>query len=492
MRLRSLLSLVYQNVNRSKKNFLMSGIGIVVGVATFVFFIGLGEGIKHVVLGRIFLVDQIEVVRKKFDTGLTQSDSFMGLGGSRMLDAQVAKEFAAIPEVKGVYPKMKFTFPTQGHGGRRFLGRDIWAELIADGIEPDLVAAELDATKRENAFRDWDDPEASQSCHADADCVDGRKCQSGRCENLGCKPVGSNGKGRCPGVSYCSDETKRCEMPIPIVVSNHLLELYNGSLATAMERGGRTVPRLSKGTLIGVTLNATFGRSFLGKSAQGNPMTRRIRLVGFSDKAISVGITLPIGYVKRLNRRFSGQEAASQYHSIILETHGQAEVAPVAKQVELRGFALTDQSKQAEQAGMLITVITMVFSLISVIIVGVAAINIGHTFFMVIYQRKREIGVLRAVGASRGDVRWIIQGEAFLIGIFGGLLGAGLGFGAAQLADMLGGQLPDFPYKPDTFFQFPMWLWPVAIGFAIAFCLLGALFPASAAARMQPAAALTD
>ncbi len=489
----ALVSLVGQNVVRSKKNFLMSGFGIIVGISTFVFFIGLGEGIKNVVLGRIFLAGQVEVVRKKFDTGLTESDSLFGIGGTRPLDAQVARELSAIEGVTGVFPKMKFAFPARGWGGKRLFGRDVWAEIIADGLEPEVVATEIEQPEQ---FRDWD---ADIACGDGAACPDGRTCQAGKCERQACTYVDPKDEEAapatppaCPGESYCAEDTGRCETPIPVLVSNNLLELYNGSLATAMSGGAGKMPRLSKQAVIGFGLNVTFGKSFLGQSKKAKPITRRLKLVGFSDKAISVGVTLPIGYVKRLNAQFAGEEAAATYHSIILEAADQGRVPAIATKVKAMGFDLADKTERAEQAGMLINVITLVFSLISVIIVAIAAVNISHTFFMIILQRKREIGVLRAIGASRGDVRLLILGEATLIGLFGGGLGALAGWGATRAADLLGGRLPDFPYKPETFFAFPAWLWGAAVGFAVLFCVVGAFFPANAAARLQPAEALTN
>ena len=482
----SLFSLIRQNIARSKKNFAMSSVGIVVGVATFVFFIGLVEGIKEVLLGKVFLVDQIEVVPKKFDTGLVQTDSFLGFGGSKPMDDALVEQFRQIEGVVGVFPKMKFTFPTRGHGGKNFLGRDVYAELIADGLDPSLVADDLDNPE---VFRDL---EVEISCAGDDACPAGRTCADGQCVKRACKPKGDNGQGDCPTESYCANDTRRCETYIPVVVSNHLLALYNSNLVAALSGAGRTAPRLSKNALIGVTLNATFGKSFLGESKRADSITRRIRLVGFSDKAISVGVTLPIAYVKRLNTRYSGASAGSTYHSIILQAADQAAVVGVSQRIEEMGFTLTDASASAKQAGLLITVLMLVFSLISAIIVGIAAVNISHTFFMIIYQRKREIGLFRAIGATRGHIRGLILGEAAFIGFTAGLLGTGIGVAVTQLADLLGARLPDFPYKPDSFFAFPAWLWPLAIGFATAFCLVGAFFPASAAARLEPAEALTD
>ena len=105
---------------------------------------------------------------------------------------------------------------------------------------------------------------------------------------------------------------------------------------------------------------------------------------------------------------------------------------------------------------------------------------------------KRELGLLRALGASQNAVRAIIMGEATIIGLVGGMMGALVGVSGAALVDWIAGQLPEFPYKPETFFEFPLWLWAAAIGIAILFCLFGAFFPANTAARQEPAAALTE
>ena len=50
--------------------------------------------------------------------------------------------------------------------------------------------------------------------------------------------------------------------------------------------------------------------------------------------------------------------------------------------------------------------------------------------------------------------------------------------------------LPAFPYRPDTYFHFPVWLNAGALAFAVVFCVLGAALPASRAAKVAPARAL--
>src|SRR5690606_38772776 len=128
--------------------------------------------------------------------------------------------------------------------------------------------------------------------------------------------------------------------------------------------------------------------------------------VGFSDKAIPPGITIPLGYVQRYNVEFGDQAAAQRYHSMILEIPVKDDVAAVAKGVDDLDLEVEDRG--AEEAALLIAVFMMVFGLVSAVIVGIAAVNIMHVFFMLVYERQREIGIMRAVGASRGDIGRVI------------------------------------------------------------------------------------
>ena len=104
-----------------------------------------------------------------------------------------------------------------------------------------------------------------------------------------------------------------------------------------------------------------------------------------------------------------------------------------------------------------------------------------------------EAGGGGAVGATRGDIRSIILAEAVAVGSAGGLLGIGLGLLLCRGVDWLAVEvMPDFPFKPETFFAYPAWLFVGAIGFAVLFCALGAIFPAQRAASLDPARALTS
>jgi ABC-type antimicrobial peptide transport system permease subunit len=451
-----LARIVGANLRNNRVHFLLASIGVVVGIAAFAFFLALGAGVRSIVLGKIFPLDQLEVVAKTMSLDLGPLSVGMA---SDVLDDAVAERLRAIPSVQGVYPKMKLTVPAIGLGGKKLIGNDLRTELIVDGIDPALVAEEIGP-----AFHGPRPEGAPRPCKADNECGG---------EQFYC------------GTPLTGGPEKVCREYVPALVSNHLVEIYNGSLRRAYN-----LPRLNQKFLLGFSIEMRVGASMVAASEKDSYLYERVRLVGFSDKAITLGITLPRGHVAAYNVHYGSPEAAKRYHSIIVKVPAKDQVAAVAKAIEQMDLEVTDSG--AEQAGMLITVFVLVFSLLSTIIVGIAAINIMHVFFMLVYERQREIGIMRAVGASRGDIRLIIIGEAACVGLAAGTVGLLLAWAASLGFDAVSANyVPDFPYKPTTYFEFGPQLVLLALGFAAGFCVLGAFLPARRAARMEPAAVLT-
>ncbi len=485
MAFRKLLRLIAQSIRRNKRDLALSSIGIVVGISTLLLFTALGAGINSVVLEEIFVVRQLEVVPKSVDVG---GGLFGGDDGGGLTDETV-DEIRRIPGVEEAFPKMKLTFPSSVRGGEELFGQDLVAELVADGIPPRLV--DDGDLIGELAFRDW---EADLACSGDSECPAGHACSEGSCRGVACPS--DDGAEACAGPSYCDAGTRRCRMPIPVIASPRLIEIYNGSLQTAL--GGAQgaisqLPELSAEDLVGFEFRATFGHSYLGRSAEGEPVERKMRLVGFSDRAIQMGATMPIGYVERLNREFGGEGDDETFHSIVVKTTSNDAVARVARTIqEELDLALSDRYEQSQRAGLLIMVLTVVFNLISLIILAISAINIMHTFLMILLERRQEIGLMRSLGATRTDIRLLILGESSLVGLAGGLLGILVGLGAIELIDYLFRTgLGDFPFKPDTLFAVHPWMLAAALGAALLFCWIGALLPAFRASSIDPAEALT-
>jgi ABC-type antimicrobial peptide transport system permease subunit len=141
--------------------------------------------------------------------------------------------------------------------------------------------------------------------------------------------------------------------------------------------------------------------------------------------------------------------------------------------------------------GVLIAGVTGLLSLVAAVILVVSASNIAYTFRVLVTERRAEIALYRAVGATAADVRSWMLALAAIVGVLGGAAGLVTARLAAVLADVLAAKkLPDFPFKPASFFAFPPWLWLAGLGFASLFAMLGAFGPARRAAKVEPAAAL--
>jgi putative ABC transport system permease protein len=111
---------------------------------------------------------------------------------------------------------------------------------------------------------------------------------------------------------------------------------------------------------------------------------------------------------------------------------------------------------------------------------------------MAIYERTKEIGILKAVGAAPGDIRLLFMVEAAAIGLLGGVVGTvsgwllGLGLNQGILAYL---HWKDIPME-GTFFVVTGWLVVLALVFAMVVGLLAGLYPAARAAQLDPLEAL--
>jgi hypothetical protein len=448
-------SLVWQNLRRTRRAFFLSVFGISVGISSLTFFLALAAGVRHEVLAKVFPVDQIEVVPAGAEGGALSI--FSSLSGQKPLDDDAVAALRARPEVKTAFRRLKLAFPARAWGGHELMGRDVYGELIAEGVDATALAGEPVAPEPFS-----DDAGSEKPCQgADSDC---------------------------PSGEYCPGDTWRCERPVPAVISPFMLELYNGAIAPS-----HGLPRIGSflaSRFRGFTFNTELGRSMMpARAPLGPPRTRRLMLVGIARRGSQLAVTLPLGYVQKWNAEYAGADASRHYSSLLLELQPGADVTRLTAAVRAMGYQVADNG--AEKAGLALTFLTLLFALVSAAIVAVAAVNIAHSFFRQVAERRREIGVLRAVGASARDVRRLILTEAAAIGFCGGILGVILARLAALAVDVASRKwVPDFPFKPDSYFSFDVTILAGALGCAVLACVLGAFFPAQAAARLDPSEAL--
>ena len=254
----------------------------------------------------------------------------------------------------------------------------------------------------------------------------------------------------------------------------------------------RNLPRLTDSMLIGFQIPLELGRSFVTSRTLPNPQETSMQLVGFSERATLAGVSMPLAAIQRINRKYGAD--ADTYSSVLVRAQSADDVTDVAAGVRKLGLEIDDTERRyAVQIGAAVELVTLALSLLAALITSLAAVNTMQAFYASVRERTREIGILRAVGATRGDVAAVVLAEAAATGLAGGVVGVLLARIAAALLDRLARTgLPDFPFKPPTFFSFHAEHVALGVGVALLAALLGALIPARAAARLDPAKALTE
>jgi putative ABC transport system permease protein len=131
--------------------------------------------------------------------------------------------------------------------------------------------------------------------------------------------------------------------------------------------------------------------------------------------------------------------------------------------------------------GNILTTLTLAIGAISAISLLVAGILIMNISLISVSQRREEIGLLKAIGASSRQVRQLFLGESLLLISFGSIMGIVFAFGSIFVASVL---WPNFPLTP------PVWAVPAAVGIALLAGSLFSIYPANRAAKLDPVLAM--
>ncbi len=354
----------------------------------------------------------------------------IGLFGGGKLTQDAVDRLAALPGVERAYRKMSVRVPAVSLYDGDFFGRRLrmGIEVIAVGVDPDFVRADV-------KLGDFTDP----------------------------------GPGK----------------PIPTIVASRLLEIYNKTFAPA-----RGLPQLSAQMLVGFSFPVDFNRSYVAVVAPGPVTSTQLQVAGLSERGVLAAATIPLEVAIRMNK--AADVDSETFTGVSLQASSPSEVPTIVAAVKEMGLRVDDQDRRmSENAGAAVAITTSAMALLSALICLLAAFNIAHALSAAVRARERELGVMRAVGASQRDVFVLVLVEAVVLGVGGGVAGTLTALLAAFGVDMLSARvLPEFPFKPDTFFLVPAWLPLLGVGLGVLAALAGAWLPARRAAQVDPARVL--
>jgi putative ABC transport system permease protein len=180
-----------------------------------------------------------------------------------------------------------------------------------------------------------------------------------------------------------------------------------------------------------------------------------------------------------------------QYSTVGVKVRSAKDVPAVEEAIKKMGFntlSIVDATRSMRQFFAILDLFLGIFGSLAL---AVASIGIVNTLVMAILERRREIGIMKAIGASDIDVKRLFFAEAGVMGITGGAFGVVLGWVIGRAINFgTNIYLKRQSFPPEQIWATPWWLVGGAIAFAIVVSLLSGLYPAARAARLDPVQAL--
>ena len=233
---------------------------------------------------------------------------------------------------------------------------------------------------------------------------------------------------------------------------------------------------------------------------------QKLKIVGISDLdpdsmrgAARARVFLPLKLAQDLRvmqpsdvrdsmRGFSKQPS---YSTISVRVKNPKQVEAVEQAIKKLGFntfSILDATRSLRQ---FFAVLDLFLGIFGSLALAVASIGIVNTLVMAILERRREIGIMKAIGASDGDVKKLFFAEAGAMGLLGGVVGVALGWTIGHIINLgTNIYLKRQSLPPESFWAVPWWLVGAAIVFAFIVSLVSGLYPAARAARLDPVQAL--
>ena len=235
---------------------------------------------------------------------------------------------------------------------------------------------------------------------------------------------------------------------------------------------------------------------------------KKLRIAGIIDSDPSAGIGgfgggrvfIPLRVAEELHaaqpndvQEFvrAGGSGKSTYMALTVRVKSPKDVLKVEEAIKKMGFNTFSLLDATHSLRLVFTVFDLFLGLFGSLALTVASLGIINTLVMAILERRREIGVLKALGATDRDIRSLFFAEAGAMGLLGGISGVALGWliGAALTwGTTFYLRRQDLPGVKISYV--PWWLAAGAIAFAVMVSLLAGLYPASRAARLNPVEAL--
>jgi len=446
MKLRDLSDLAFRNLREAVLRNSLTTLGVAVGVASLVAMLSLGVGLQQLATSRLAksgLFDSIFV---------TPKTNLRGPGGgppatrapaskARPLDADARAEISRMPNVIEVYPQIRF-FTEVRYDSKPFAT---------------MVAGMPESSKASGAF------DGMQGSFFSSPNADEAILQAEFAKELNPQTASLIGKDLI--LRYADRQAPHSQAQPGDPAE------YPG--------GFSVVPKEKHLRIIGVVETepaSGFGGFGSGRLLIPLPLAETLRAAQVND-------------LRDILRDTSSDKPTYSSLTVRVKSPSLVEATEAKlKDLGFSAFSLLDASKSLRIFFLVFDLLLTIFSSLAL---AVATLGIINTLVMAVLERRREIGVLKALGAADSDVKQLFFVEAGVIGLFGGILGVFLGWligRTLNFGTVLYLHRQNLPGVDIT--SVPLWLVAFGILFAVLVSLAAGLYPASRAARLDPVQAL--
>ncbi|MBR1440637.1 MAG: ABC transporter permease [Lachnospiraceae bacterium] len=179
------------------------------------------------------------------------------------------------------------------------------------------------------------------------------------------------------------------------------------------------------------------------------------------------------------------------YSEIIVQCDDMENVSEVTKIIQDMGYNAYNDAEWIKQNQQQMQMIEVVLGGIGAVSLLVAAIGIANTMMMSIYERTKEIGVMKVLGCDMHNIQAMFLIEAGFIGFFGGIIGIGLSYILSIVINKLVGSSGALGMSGNISY-IPFWLTGLSLIFAILVGMVSGFFPSRRAMKLSPLAAIRN
>lgn len=449
MRFIDLLRMSGSNLFKRKVRTILTVLGVVIGVASIVVMVSLGLGLNKATMEQISNYASLTSiqVQEPWDTeGVSDKDK-------KHLDEALVEELTQIPHVISVDP---------------YLNLPLLAKYGVYEGYIDLQATTLEAMENMNI-------EVGQGTLPQADAGELQLLFGNMVVRQFYKTTGGN--------NYNWDEIPDVDLMNDSIIYILDRDAYYGSMGGGTDENGKPYKKPKKHLFTAVGMVAGDENTYNNHSY---------------NTYCDIEQLIPILKKEFKGRAVPGQPTTSKgkpykdlyYSRLVVNVDDMENVSDVAQIISDMGYQAYNDAEWIESQQQQLGMIQAVLGGIGAVSLFVAAIGITNTMMMSIYERTKEIGVMKVLGCDMRNIGTLFLMEAGFIGFLGGVVGLILSYSLSGGINYLVSRSENMGMESISYI--PFWLVLVSMGFAILVGMVAGFFPARRAMKLSPLAAIRN